>query len=116
MTKLALLVEDDEDAQITSKALLKLKGYETELAENLVDARIKLESQQYDLYIIDGNFPRESVGDKEFLGVDFYNDVIGRHPDAKAYLFTNIGSTRILELRNKGINAYEKHKMFEVDL
>ena len=60
MSKIILIIDDEEDMQIYLEAILQKAGYETEIAVNGEEALKKLEQLEPDLITLDILMPKKS--------------------------------------------------------
>ena len=62
MTRRVLLVDDDKPVLLTLKAVLELNGFEVSTASSAVEAREKMQAEEFDVVITDVKMESEEAG------------------------------------------------------
>lgn len=107
-----LYVEDDPCQAMLDIPGLKVKGFEVYHASDYEKARKMLyEDKPFELYIIDGEFPRKPRGNPEFLAREMVAEI--RNIDPNALIVCQSRSLN-LEGKLKGLNVIPKNKSEEM--
>lgn len=81
-----LTVDDEEYAREVVQRCLSRQGYSCASAPNVIDASVLLNTQEFDLLILDITMPGIS-------GIDFLPEVVERYPDTGVLMMTAVVDT-----------------------
>ncbi len=84
--KRILIVDDEEGIRRLLGYMLQAQGYETVLASDARDARVKLAEQTFALILCDVNMPGES-------GMDLVRDILQQYPHTAVIMVTGLDSS-----------------------
>lgn len=84
--KRILIVDDEEGIRRLLGYMLQTQGYETVLASDARDARMKLAEQPFALILCDVNMPGES-------GMDLVRDILSQYPHTAVIMVTGLDSS-----------------------
>ncbi len=84
--KRILIVDDEEGIRRLLGYMLQAQGYETVLASDARDARVKLAEQPFALILCDVNMPGES-------GMDLVRDILQQYPHTAVIMVTGLDSS-----------------------
>lgn len=84
--KRILIVDDEEPIRRLLGYMLQTHGYETVLASDARDARVKLEEQPFALMLCDVNMPGES-------GMDLVRNILSQYPSTAVIMVTGLDSS-----------------------
>src|SRR5580698_2255136 len=95
-----LVVDDELDIREGLETLLKLEGYQVDLAANGTEGLRKIESRAYDMVLLDLMMPDRS-------GMDVLRDVRGRDRETPIFMITAYGSVEAaVDALKLGANDY----------
>ncbi len=93
-----LIVDDDEQVRGLVYRLLTDQGYACAQASNSVEARERLEREDFALILCDVNMPGES-------GIALVRDVLAEHPETAAVMVTGLDDPALADIA-LGLGAY----------
>lgn len=95
-----LIVDDEPDIRESLEILLRLEGYEVDLAANATQGLKRLEESNYDLVLLDMMMPDRS-------GLEVLEEVRTRDTETPIFLITAYGSVEVaVQALKRGANDY----------
>lgn len=106
-----LVVDDLKDWRTTLRGLLRDEGYRVEVAESQQKALSALETQEFDLAVIDIRLIEKEEGNT--AGLDLAEEIRQRWPDIKIVIITGYDTPdtveRALVPNNQGVRIAEEY-------
>lgn len=105
-----LVVDDVEEQREIAREILSSLGYHVETAQSGREALDYLEKNQVDVVILD------MIMEKDFDGLDTYQEILKLHPQQKAIIISGYSATeRVEKMQQMGAGQYVR-KPFTVDV
>ncbi|MBI2547057.1 MAG: response regulator [Candidatus Aenigmarchaeota archaeon] len=108
--KSALHVEDDKIWQRTIRLCLEKAGYNVVQADNLEGAQTRVKERRFDLYVIDGHFPR--IQDSRYpspdAGAELYQTIIQTYGKNARCVFVSGDMELGMRCRESGVEFFDK--------